>query len=267
MSKEFTKEDVIQNKKEAIKSLNKMLEYFINDPTGHLLKKANLLSYWLKTFTNYIMFEETFSPDKLIRYERGNVIRVNMGFNVGKEIGGLHYAVVIDNDNKRNADVVTVIPLSSTDGKTVHERNVDLGSELYEKVSGKQHKLLETASKELEEIKFLNETIKSLIESINSNGNLEKINEQFSNIDNKQKAVQQRQSYLEKRISILKANNVEISKMKFGSMAVTNQIRTISKQRIYTPKKAEDFLHNVSLSPSAMDKITSKIKELFVFEK
>lgn len=34
MSKEFTKEDVIKNKKEAIKSLNQMLEFFINDSTG-----------------------------------------------------------------------------------------------------------------------------------------------------------------------------------------------------------------------------------------
>ena len=39
MSKEFTKDDVIQNKKEAIKSLNRMLEGFINDPTGNHLKK------------------------------------------------------------------------------------------------------------------------------------------------------------------------------------------------------------------------------------
>lgn len=39
MSKDFTKEDVIQNKKEAIKSLDKMLEFFINDPTGQHLKK------------------------------------------------------------------------------------------------------------------------------------------------------------------------------------------------------------------------------------
>ena len=34
MSKKFTKEEVIQNKKEAIKSLNKMLEYLINDKIG-----------------------------------------------------------------------------------------------------------------------------------------------------------------------------------------------------------------------------------------
>lgn len=39
MGKEFTKEDVIINKKEAIKSLNKLLEFYINDPNGQHLKK------------------------------------------------------------------------------------------------------------------------------------------------------------------------------------------------------------------------------------
>ncbi|MFQ8962061.1 hypothetical protein [Sellimonas intestinalis] len=38
--KEYTKDDIIQNKKEAIKSLNMMLEGFINDPAGNHLKKS-----------------------------------------------------------------------------------------------------------------------------------------------------------------------------------------------------------------------------------
>lgn len=45
MGTDFTKEDVIRNKKDAIKSLNKMLEYFINDSSEKHLKKANLISY------------------------------------------------------------------------------------------------------------------------------------------------------------------------------------------------------------------------------
>ena len=39
MSKEFTKDDVIQNKKEAIKALNRMLEHFINDSSEEHFKK------------------------------------------------------------------------------------------------------------------------------------------------------------------------------------------------------------------------------------
>ncbi len=49
-------------------------------------------------------------------------------------------------------------------------------------------------------------------------------------------------------------------------MAVVNQITTVSKQRIYTPKRSEDFLYGISLSPAAMDKINEKIKELYIFD-
>ena len=40
MSNEITKDSVIQNKKEAIKSLNKLLEGYINDPSGSHLKES-----------------------------------------------------------------------------------------------------------------------------------------------------------------------------------------------------------------------------------
>lgn len=56
MSKEFTKSDVIANKKEAIKTLNSLLESLINDSTSNnkkYLKKANLISYWLKNYANF----------------------------------------------------------------------------------------------------------------------------------------------------------------------------------------------------------------------
>ena len=64
MSSEITKENVITNKKEAIKSLNKLLEYYINDPSGKHLKKANLISYWIKDYTRFINFEESFEPTR-----------------------------------------------------------------------------------------------------------------------------------------------------------------------------------------------------------
>lgn len=50
-------------------------------------------------------------------------------------------------------------------------------------------------------------------------------------------------------------------------MAIVNQITTISKQRIYTPKRSEDFLDGISLSAPAMEKINEKIKSLYLFDK
>lgn len=153
MSKEFTKEDVIQNKKEAIKCLNKMLESFINDSSGRHLKKANLISYWLKDYVNLINFEEKFEPTKNIAYKRGNIVKLNFGFNVGSEYGGLHYGVVLDNRNSHNSPVLTVIPLTSVkDGKTIHSNSVELGNEIYRSLKLKYDTISKTLKSEQTEI-------------------------------------------------------------------------------------------------------------------
>ncbi|MGN0422823.1 MAG: type II toxin-antitoxin system PemK/MazF family toxin [Lachnospiraceae bacterium] len=268
MSKGFTKDDVIQHKKKAIKTLNSTLEEFINDPSNEHLKKANLIAYWIENFAMYVKSEETFTPTRLLRYSRGNVIRVNFGFNIGKEFGGLHYAVVIDNDNKRNADVLTVIPLSSTDGKEVHERSVDLGAELYKKISDVQNKLLLNANNELDELKKLNKsfsTALAVMQNIKSDDIPSDVLKKIDSTIKFKRDIEIKEAHIEQSIKIIKRNNNEIQKLKIGSMALVNQITTISKQRIYTPKHAEDFLYGISLSSSAMDKINDKIKELYVF--
>lgn len=148
MSNEITKDSVIQNKKEAIKSLNKLLEGYINDPSGSHLKKANLISYWIKDYVRMINFEERFNPTKNISYKRGNVVKIDFGFNIGAEYGGLHYGVVLDNNNAHNSPVVTVIPLTSVkEEKETHSNSVELGNDIYRLLKLKY----DTISKSLEE--------------------------------------------------------------------------------------------------------------------
>ncbi|MCI6637397.1 MAG: hypothetical protein MSH32_03735 [Lachnospiraceae bacterium] len=74
-----------------------------------------------------------------------------------------------------------------------------------------------------------------------------------------------KQKNIDKLLKRFSKNVEEISRMKSGSMAIINQITTISKQRIYTPKKAEDFLYSVSLSDTALNKINEKLKEKYIF--
>ncbi len=63
----------------------------------------------------------------------------------------------------------------------------------------------------------------------------------------------------------LKKIGTEISRMKEGSIALVDQITTISKMRIYDPRNAKGVLSGVRLSPEALDKINDKLKELYVF--
>ena len=52
------KNKVIKNKKEAIYRLNNLLENYINAGTEDSLKKANLISYWIKDFSRMVSFEK-----------------------------------------------------------------------------------------------------------------------------------------------------------------------------------------------------------------
>ena len=61
------------------------------------------------------------------------------------------------------------------------------------------------------------------------------------------------------RIKVLIKTKDELLKMKHGSMALVNQITTISKQRVFK----EPLLAKVKISNKSLDLIDKKIKELY----
>jgi len=281
MSKDFTKEDVIQNKKEAIKSLNNLLEFYINDPLMKHLKKAHLISYWIKDYVRFIKFEEDFEPTKNIAYKRGNIVKLNFGFNIGSEYGGLHYGIVLDNKNSHNSPVLTIIPLTSIkNNKTVHNNSVNLGNEIYRSLKLKYDTISKSLKDEKEDIantlvifsKLVDLAKMSLLElnqcNLNSPDFSQKLKTANKYIDDadklsnlwkeKQKHNQDEQTYLDKI-------GAEISQMKEGSIALVNQITTVSKMRIFDPRNLRGVLAGVSLTEESMDKINNKVKELYIF--
>ena len=55
--------------------------------------------------------------------------------------------------------------------------------------------------------------------------------------------------------------------MKEGSIALVNQITTISKIRIFDPRNLKGVLSGISLSEENMKKINEKMKYLYIFGK
>lgn len=274
------KEQVIQNKKAAIKALNKQLERFINDSSGTHLKKANLISYWLKTYAEYLAFEEKFDPKRNIAYKRGNVVKVNFGFNIGSEYGGLHYAVVLDNKNDHSSPVVTVIPLTSIkDDRVIHANSVELGNELYHNIKLKYDTISKAIEAEQTANMELRQAIKSLLlmtkEAIDDAKRETDLIVRTQKIDKAEKlcnaaekievSIKEKDTHTKSELEYLDKISEETSKMKQGSVALVNQITTISKMRIYDPKNARGVLSGISLSEDNMEKINNKVKELFVF--
>jgi len=276
MSKPLTKELVENNKKKAFDSMEKLLQSYIDDPSGDHLKKANLISYWLRSYVDYIQQEEAFDSTKLKSYKRGDIVKLNFGFNVGSEYGGLHYGIVINNHNPRNSSVLTVIPLTShKDNNPIHDNDVFLGNELYRSLKLKYDTLSQNLQKEKEEI----DRMVSLFDSM-----LDAVDKKLLSFDesNSEELLADAKKYLETAKEIqkewygkakkndedmkqLSKIGTEIQRMKPGSIALVDQITTVSKMRIYDPRNARGVLSGIKLSPESMDKVNEKLKELFVF--
>lgn len=93
------------------KSLTRLDMSFIKHLELEEYKKSELLAYWINDFANYHDAERNFDYSKSGIFSRGDIIKANLGFNIGNELGGLHYCVVLDKyDNIRNG-TLNVIPL------------------------------------------------------------------------------------------------------------------------------------------------------------
>lgn len=262
MGRNITDDDIIKHKKNAIKQLNNTFEAFINSPNPKHKKKADLVAYWIESYSKYLLTEEQFDYTSIPKYKRGDIVSLNFGFNVGSEHGGLHYAIVLDNDNRQSSPVITVIPLSSGNEESTYERDVFLGNELHDKLNAKYNKLILQVENELSEVTKM---IEVLTKSINNNSDTE---------ENLQKDVMELLDNLKNRVDklnrekkTLQIYKKEILKLKDGSIALMEQITTISKMRIYKPKNSSDLLYGIKFSDGAMDKINEKLKELYVYSK
>jgi len=265
MSTEKTEAEILKHKDKSIEILNHFLSALVKRDK----KKADLLSYWLHTYVNYLKFEEVFQPSRNKKYERGDIVRVNLGFNIGSEHGGLHYAMVLDNNNEKNSPVITIIPLSSSDGTNVHRTEVYLGDDIYLKLNNKISGMLLAYKTELKEIETIHDMVSSTLSTLEKNMDsfstdefLKQSNMAASSLEvleAKQKSINQKKADLQVALK-------EVSKMKRGSIALVGQITTISKIRIEDPRNTHGVLNGIKLSPTNLDNINKKIKSLFLYE-
>ena len=104
-------------------------------------KKSHLLSYWITDFSNYHDEEKTFDSSSLKTFKRGDIVKVNLGFNIGNELGGLHYCVVLNKNDNPYSGTLNVIPLSSfKENKKFNDSTcINLGDELYNLLCGEDN--------------------------------------------------------------------------------------------------------------------------------
>lgn len=246
MSKPKTTSEIRTHKKDALKKIDAYMSALIDSKDPQKIAKADKLSYWLENWSDFLDFEPNFSPLNLRRYKRGEVIKVHLGFNIGSEEGGLHYAVVLDKENPKSSPVVTIVPLTSvkpnTDVTNLKSGSLFLGNELFTNLSAKftaTHKHLQ------EEIAIVDQVLDELKKTELTQERINALNKQMES--------------MKYELGLLQRMRVEVNKMKIGSIALVNQITTISKIRIYDPKTDHDILSNIKLSNEKLDMIDQEI--------
>ena len=222
-------EDLI---KKAVSSLQSYFANCLSDPSERIQKSAKLIAYWICDYIRFIESEPRLKRREWKKYKRGDVLKVHLGYRIGNEEGGLHYAIVLDTDNDIRSGVITVLPLTSVkpgiDVKHLGKDRLFLGSEL--------HNLLEVKIKT--QILFLTKLI------------TDKTGKDYEEIIN--------------TIQKAKRTQKEIEKLKMGSIALVGQIVTVSKIRIYDPLSTNNTLHGIRISDDKLNEIDEMIKKLYI---
>lgn len=221
-------------------------------------KKASLIAYWVKDYTKYIENEDDFNPNRLLRYKRGDVLQIEFGFRIGSELGGRHYAVVIDNQNSINSDTISVIPLSSLKQHySPNKHTFILRKGLYYLYSDRIDQRIEALNNEINEHKrYINK----------QNENFQKGVITLEQFKKEQRIISKKEKELFTQIAILKKHNLGLGKLKFGTIVNAGQITTVSKMRIVNPKTKNDSLYKVRIHNDDLDAINKKLSDLYLFK-
>lgn len=89
MSKVMSDEELKNLTNSAINEVKMLLVNWRESEDVGDRKRAKILSFWLKQYVKYLKEEKNFNPAGLKEYSRGDIIKVNLGYNVGSEEGGI----------------------------------------------------------------------------------------------------------------------------------------------------------------------------------
>ena len=95
MSKRMEPEELQRHVAEALHELDSLLDSWMNSPDDADQKRAQLLSYWVKTYTGMIRRENNFNPASIPRLARRQIVNVDFGFRVGSELGAISLLIVL----------------------------------------------------------------------------------------------------------------------------------------------------------------------------
>lgn len=261
-------------------------------------KRSDKIAQWIENWVKYLKIEQVFNPRSIQALKRGSIVYADFGFNVGREYGGLHYAIVLNKIDARSNHLLHVLPLTSvketTDISNLKYFQLPIGNEVFQLLSNKALKkvrelseLYDRFSKKdgelrekvvmveslIEDNKKTLEILKNLPSSDMDDSSIKQILTINKNIDfASDQAEKIRQEAKENAILLEELNEkleyankfiLKTQNMNKDSIVLLNQVTTISKMRLRDPKNNNSILNGIVLSDDTMDKIDEALKNIF----
>lgn len=261
-------------------------------------KRSDKIAQWIENWVKYLKIEQVFNPRSIQALKRGSIVYADFGFNVGREYGGLHYAIVLNKIDARSNHLLHVLPLTSvketTDISNLKYFQLPIGNEVFQLLSNKALKkvrelseLYNRFSKKdgelrekvvmveslIEDNKKTLEILKNLSSSDMDDSSIKQILTINKNIDfASDQAEKIRQEAKENAILLAELNEkleyankfiLKTQNMNKDSIVLLNQVTTISKMRLRDPKNNNSILNGIVLSDDTMDKIDEALKNIF----
>lgn len=79
--------------------------------------KFQKLDEWLEKESKIFIEETTTKSKTYKKYQRGQLIKLDFGINIGSELCYTHFAIVITKNDSINSNIITIIPIISKKGK------------------------------------------------------------------------------------------------------------------------------------------------------
>nr|DAN29751.1 MAG TPA: PemK-like protein [Caudoviricetes sp.] len=261
-------------------------------------KRSDKIAQWIENWTKYLKIEQTYNPKSIQALKRGSIVYADFGFNVGREYGGLHYAIVLNKTDARSNHLLHVLPLTSVKETTdisnlkyfqfligdevfqllinkANRKIIEL-TELYDRFSKKDdelHKRVEMVESLIEDNKKAFETLKNSPDFDKDDSSIEQIQTINKNIDFasdqadiiRQEAKENAILLAELKEKLEYANKfiLKTQNMNKDSIVLLNQVTTISKMRLRDPKNNNSILNGIVLSEDTMEKIEEELKNIF----
>lgn len=226
-------------------------KYLANKNTTNFERFKN----WMHTYIAYKSNESKFNPTYLPKYEQGQIIFVDFGCGIRHEFSYPHYAIVLNTNDRKKNDLLTVVPLTSKKPKHTnlksweHEIAYPIKNLLVDKVVNDFN---------LYGDKYIPLRDKVITFAKNSSAL------------SKDEYAKRYSELVDAGVKEIYSSNKDVmvfaEKMSKGSIVELNQIKTISKSRIIFPVKKSHALYDIRIHPNDLTLIQYKLVNHFIVD-